>query len=194
MARFISEFGDAALLSPGSALVLVYLIARGAPRAAKLWASTLALCVGVTIALKFGFQACGGHLPLLDIRSPSGHASLSATFYGSCAVMAAGDKGGPARLAALAAGAVLVLAVAASRVAQGLHTVSEVVTGIAVGAACAAWFGRRYLARPSAPVSLTLGMAVFAVVAVALHGAHVDIEGAIIRAADLFRSDLRICG
>lgn len=194
MARFISEFGDAALLVPGSALVLIYLLARRAPRAALLWASTLALCAGVTLALKLGFHVCGARAPLLDIRSPSGHASLSATFYGSCALMAAGDKGRRARLAGLTASAALVLAVAVSRVALGLHTVNEVVTGLAVGIACTAWFGWRYFARPPAALSLTPVIIAFGLIVLALRGSHFDIEGAIIRAADLFRADLLVCG
>ena len=194
MARFISEFGDAAVLIPSSALVLIYLLSLRAPRPALLWASTLALCAAVTLALKIGFHACGAQLPLLDIRSPSGHASLSATFYGSCAVMAAGDKGGWTRRAALTAGAALVLAVAASRVYLHLHTVSEVVTGLAVGVACVTWFGWRYRAQPAVPRSWAAAIVAVGVFTLALHGSHFYLEGAIIRAAEMFRVDLLVCG
>ena len=67
---------------------------------------------------------------------PSGHAMNSTVVYGSLLLLAWPRlRTGLRRAAAAAVAAVLVLAIAASRVALGVHYVSDVVAGIVLGAA-----------------------------------------------------------
>ena len=75
---------------------------------------------------------------------PSGHAVASTVFYGALCVLVLQRVRSPAwRVAALAGAVAMVLLVAFSRVYLGAHYLSDVLAGIAVGAACVAAFPRR---------------------------------------------------
>jgi membrane-associated phospholipid phosphatase len=80
---------------------------------------------------------------------PSGHSSTAAAFFAAAALVLGAGRGAAAR-AALAGGAVgLAVAVACSRVLLGVHWLSDVVAGLALGwawfAVCAIAFGGRML-------------------------------------------------
>jgi hypothetical protein len=119
MLRLITDIGDSALFVPASALLLAYLLYLRRARTAVIWASTLALCAGLTIVMKIGFHGCGADLPLLNMRSPSGHASFSTTFYACFALMIAVDQDRWKRLALLLASTGLVLLIAIRAAATG---------------------------------------------------------------------------
>ena len=80
---------------------------------------------------------------------PSGHSSWSAAFFAAAALLLARGRGRRTRsvLAGTAAG--LAVAIAASRVLLGVHWLSDVIAGLALGwawfAACAIAFGGRLL-------------------------------------------------
>ncbi len=193
MLHFLTDLGDSALLVPASALLLAYLLYRRSIWAASIWISTLALCAALTVLLKIGFHACGAEMPLLDMRSPSGHASLSTTFYSCCALMVTGDKDRRTRLLLLLASAALATVIAISRVILQAHTVSEVIAGLSIGVCCVGWFGSRYFARQ--PFSLPWQPMIIAIFIVALltHGWHLDAEGVVEHVARLFRSSFSVC-
>src|SRR3954466_16310223 len=88
----ITGLGDSGLLLPASVGVFGYLVYQRAYSVALAWASALGLCLGLTVATKLGFNACGAEVPMLDISSPSGHTSFSATFFGCCALIAAAGR------------------------------------------------------------------------------------------------------
>lgn len=72
---------------------------------------------------------------------PSGHAAVSLAVYATLAFLLARALRGRARLAAIAAGALLILAVGASRVYLGAHYPTDVAAGWLTGGALAivAW-------------------------------------------------------
>jgi membrane-associated phospholipid phosphatase len=121
----ITGLGNAALLLPATTVLLLYLLRARSWRAATAWVAALGLCAGLTVAAKMMFHACGEQFPTLDIRSPSGHTSLSTTFYGCGALMLSANQSWSRRLAALLASAGLIVAIAASRVALHAHTIEE---------------------------------------------------------------------
>ena len=90
---------------------------------------------------------------------PSGHSSWSAAFFAAAALLLARGRGRRACsvLAGTAAG--LAVAIAASRVLLGVHWLSDVIAGLALGwawfAACAIAFGGRLLrfGAPAEPVA-----------------------------------------
>jgi PAP2 superfamily len=153
----------------------------------------LAGCAGLTVMAKMLFHACGAQLPALDIRSPSGHTSLSTTFYGCGALMLSANRNWSHRLAVLLVAAGLILAIAASRVALHAHSVEEAAAGFAIGVLCVAVFAGHYLPRTvylprwPVPVILILGLAFFT------RGQHLSVEGLLDRMADRLRLAQYFC-
>lgn len=80
---------------------------------------------------------------------PSGHSATAAAFYAAAALVVARSVSWRWRRALGAAAVAVALAVASTRVMLGVHWVSDVVAGLAVGwawfAACAILFGRGLL-------------------------------------------------
>jgi len=80
----LTEFGDAAVLMPLAAAMLIWLLLYFS-RAARWWILALGFCVGPTM-FKIVFYGCP---PAGDMHSPSGHTSLSALVYGALTLAAA---------------------------------------------------------------------------------------------------------
>jgi membrane-associated phospholipid phosphatase len=179
MLKLVTDLGDAAFLVPASAVLLGYLLFRRSAQAAAAWLTAIGLCAGLTILAKIAFYACGTEFASLLIRSPSGHASLSSTFYCCGALVLSANRGPPVRLAFLLASGAIVLAIAASRVLLHDHTPEEVVAGLLIGLCCIAWFAFRHLHTnvPTLPL-LPAAVAVLALAA-ATHGRHIAVEGRI---------------
>lgn len=84
---------------------------------------------------------------------PSGHATVAVGFYGALALVLAYHLRGPARLAALGTGALLVLLIGLSRLYLGVHYPTDVLAGflaaplwlVSVGSAYALWLSVRKL-------------------------------------------------
>jgi membrane-associated phospholipid phosphatase len=189
----ITGLGDAALLLPAAAVLLLYLLRTGSWRAATDWVAVLASCAGLTVVAKMMFHACGGHFPALDIRSPSGHTSLSTTFYGCAALMLSANQNWPRRLAALLASAGLVVAIAASRVAVHAHTVEEAAAGFAIGLLCVVLFAVHYLPRGIDLPYWPMPAMVIIALALLTHDRHLSIEGLLDRTADRLRLAQYLC-
>lgn len=191
--RVITDLGDSAVILPAAALLLLYLLHRKARRGAAIFATALVLCAALTFALKLGFRTCGGPTPLLDIRSPSGHTSLSTTFYNCSALLMVGGREGWMRVGVLMASALLVAAIAVSRILVEAHTGTEVITGLLVGTGCVAWFGWRYFDGPAASLPWQPPVLAFLVSAVLMHGWQLNLEGVIAALGNLIHTRLPIC-
>ena len=88
---WLSGLGDVAVVAPASAALAVGLLLVGARRDAITFALGMFACVALALLAKLAFAACGV-APRFDIESPSGHAALGATFYGSLAALLAGGR------------------------------------------------------------------------------------------------------
>ena len=129
----ITRLGDAAILLPASAALAGYLVLRGERRAAAAWIVALGTGLALLVASKLFLMACAGIPTGYD--SPSGHTGFAALFYGAATlVFSAGRPMLHRRLIASGA-AVIVLAVGASRIRLGFHTLPEVAIGLTVGGA-----------------------------------------------------------
>ena len=193
MFKTITDLGDSAFLIPASLLLIAYCFYLRASRAALLWVSTLALCAGLTIAMKIAFRACGGDVPDIHVHSPCGHTSPSTTFYSCFALMIAVHEERWARLSILLTSTLLVAAIAVSRIVLQAHTVSEVIAGLLIGLCCVGWFAFRYLSCPPTQVFWQPEGVVLIALALLTHGWHIDIEAMIGHIARLLRAIVPVC-
>jgi len=97
-------------------------------------------CLLLTLCAKLLLLACGAQIPQLDLRSPSGHTSFGAVFYGCAAVLACGKLKGWKRYAAGLGVTLFILLIGVSRVRIGAHSTSETIVGFFIGASCVAIF------------------------------------------------------
>jgi membrane-associated phospholipid phosphatase len=189
----ITDLGDSAFLLPASALLLVYLLYLRAINVARIWVTALGLCAVLTLGLKLAFFTCGHALALEAIHSPSGHTSLSTTFYGCTALMMTNDKGRAMQIVAAFALGGLALAVAASRILLQAHTTGDVILGLSIGVACVVWFITAYPTGQSLSLPWQWVLPAIVLLAVLSHGTHWNFEGFIAKIAAQLRLSTSLC-
>jgi len=173
--KFLTDFGDSAVLLPLSIAIFVWLLATRSMRSAIWWGAALAVCgVGIGI-LKILFFACP---PAPDLGSPSGHTALSLLAYGALGVIVAGEaRSRWLRWTVHVSAFLFVLTIAVSRVEVHAHSPSEVVVGFLVGGMALAVFATAYLRVPSRS-GRVVPLLVATVMTIALfHGLQLTPEG-----------------
>jgi membrane-associated phospholipid phosphatase len=191
---WITDFGDTAVLLPVTVVVLIVLSWRGARQAARVWLGAIVLCVFAVTVLKIVCRTCAPHLSAWSVNSPSGHTAFSVVVYGALTVMFALGASTPAKRVAIAgAGAGSIVAIAATRLLLGFHTISEVAIGAAAGAVALAWFGWRYRGAPAAGATL-MPIAIGTLLAALLaHGHRLPAETFLIELVANLRGHRSIC-
>ncbi|HEX8813676.1 MAG TPA: phosphatase PAP2 family protein [Terracidiphilus sp.] len=144
----MTDFGDAAVLIPLAAVMLLWLL-LGNLRSAAWWAVSVGCFVGLTALLKIFFYGCP---PASDIRSPSGHTGFSVLVYGAIALVTTIQARGVRRALAVGIGTGLILMIAASRLLLEIHSLPEVSLGLVIGMVSLVLFGRIYLQSPQTQV------------------------------------------
>ncbi|GBQ98246.1 hypothetical protein AA23498_3160 [Acetobacter nitrogenifigens DSM 23921 = NBRC 105050] len=166
-----TDFADQGLLIPLEIAVFFVLLALGRPRDARAWGVAMAAGSLLILLLKLWFERCGVPQHRV-IYSPSGHSMAGTMVYGGLLALFCGSD------VVFACGVVLLaIAFATSRIALGVHTVPEVTLGGFIGL-CVAVTLRRGLAREQAEsrAALFTTLAVFGVLALALHGYRLGVE------------------
>jgi len=144
----VTELGDAAVTMPVGAAILFWLVWRRAWHAAAYWLGAIALAVAFTIAFKLVLQVprpADLYAGVSEFSFPSGHTIVSATVYGFFALLVAREVGPRWRAVLTGGTALLVTAIALSRLYLGAHWLSDVVGGIAFALAWVALLGIAYL-------------------------------------------------
>lgn len=190
----VTSLGDTGLLLPVSLLVLICLLAQRQFGAAFAWASAMTACGVLTFAAKLGFHLCGDEIAALDIRSPSGHTSVSTTLYGSLGVLVAGGRPPWQKALALGAAAALAVAVGVSRLLLEVHTIEEVLLGYLIGVICVALFTLLFVRAGSPRIGLLWPAAGFAVALAVLGGIRVNFEHEIAGLSRLLGTAIDVCG
>jgi membrane-associated phospholipid phosphatase len=184
-ASFITDAGDSGVLLPIALVSAAMLWFFHSHRLAWLLLRSLLATSVLIAALKVIFLACGTHWQA-GLISPSGHACMSALVYGSVATVVAAGRPLAARVAAAAVVALLVGAIAISRVTLGVHSWIEVLVGLAVGLAGQLWFAWSYARLEPLRVDLkTFGVAVTATLLLAF-GIRIPAESVIRHLAKRF--------
>jgi membrane-associated phospholipid phosphatase len=172
--RFLTDFGDSAVLLPMSAVVLVWLLTTRSIGAAIWWGGVLIVFGAVIGGLKMLFFACP---PAIDVRSPSGHTGFSMFIYGSIAAILAIQWRSPwARATIMLSAIALTIGIAASRVILHMHSARETVIGFLIGAVAVGIFFFGY--RRTTPTGRLTTHLLFAAVltAAVFHGARLNAE------------------
>lgn len=140
----------------------VWLTLRGRYKAAAHWLATAVTTTLLTYLLK-QVVAAASPSPFYDglntYAFPSHHASLGIAVYGFLAVLIARELTPVRRWLPYVGASVLVIPIAFSRLYLGVHWLSDVLGGLALGLACLALFGIAYRRHPAYPLhwrSLTL--------------------------------------
>jgi hypothetical protein len=170
----LTDFGDAAVVLPLSAVMLIWLLRLGARRVAVSWVVAVGLCIVGTALLKILLYVCS---PVPDLVSPSGHTGLSTLIYGALALVIAAEKRGWQCVTVLAAGPGLIAGIAGSRLILNAHSALEVGIGVLIGTVPLALFASRYLRLGSQEKSLrSLILPAIAVITL-FHGHELRAEG-----------------
>ena len=159
--NIVTHFGDLLVVLPLAAAVLAWLARLRAPSLIFYWLGSVLGCILVTTILKIYFLSCPSGS--FDLRSPSGHASLSVLVYGALGTIAAKAARGTARAVAIGAAAGLIALIALSRALLGAHSTPEIALGLALGGGALAPFSHRYLrieTRAPFPTRLLLAAAI----------------------------------
>ncbi len=135
--HLLTRLGELQILLPAM-LVAAWAIRRDAPRLAGRWLVAIGAAIGLTAATKIAFIGYGWGVPTIDFTGVSGHTMMSASVLPMLLQLATPAPPGRPRYAGFAAGAMLALAVAASRLQLHAHSFSEVVAGVALGASVSA--------------------------------------------------------
>lgn len=179
--RFITDFGDQAVILPlATAIALIFLLS-GWRRGALAWTVAVGATLGLMLLLKLVFLACGHLIPEAGLVSPSGHTAAAVVVYGGLAGigMRSLTNNKYWLIACTLAVAILCAVVfGASRLRLGLHSMPEVLAGgmIGVGGAVSS---TALAGVPSPAVRLTHVLAVGLAIVLLLHGLHLPAEAAI---------------
>ncbi|HEX5488774.1 MAG TPA: hypothetical protein VFX04_06485 [Rhodanobacteraceae bacterium] len=137
----LTYIGDGAVLVPCSVLLFAWLIAAPATRRTGWFWLAAVLGVGGGVALsKLVYMVYGWHPAGLNFIGLSGHAALSLLFWPSLGALATARGRTGLRIAGVALGAVMALAVAASSWVVRDHSAPEIVLGALWGALVATIF------------------------------------------------------
>lgn len=172
--KFLTDFGDSAVLLPLSAVVLIWLLATRSVGAAIWWLGVLIAFGAIIGGLKMLFFACP---PAVDVRSPSGHTGFSMLVYGGiAAIIAAQRRSAWSRAGIMLATVALVVGIAISRVTLHMHSRTETLIGFLIGAAAVAVFIFGYRRTTTNRRMMTPLLFAVVLTAAIFHGASLNAE------------------
>ena len=141
----ITMMGDTMVMTALAVVILGWLIWHKAYRAA--WAAGIAIVAAkfFELAMKLGIQRARptelSYSGASIFSFPSGHATMAAVIFGILAVLVSHSMGRWGRAVVYATCAILVVAIAYSRVYLGAHWLSDVLAGLTFGVVMMAAFG-----------------------------------------------------
>jgi membrane-associated phospholipid phosphatase len=149
----ITHWGEVQVLVPAAVWAGLWLLPTATGRALGWrWVVGVLLAVLITVASKIAFMGWGLGIASLNFTGFSGHAMFAAAILPMVATVLAPSANPGVRRAFGLLGLGLALLVGASRIAIGVHSVSEVVSGLALGM-LASWPAQRWVPRWHSPVA-----------------------------------------
>lgn len=184
MIRFITDYADQAVILPLVIAICIALLAQGWRRGAMAWGIAIAATFSVMLVLKLIFIACWRTLDTVGIHSPSGHVAAATVLAGGLAALVF------TRRTATVIAVITATIIAGSRLALGVHSVSEVLLGAMVGLS-----GMLILIRLAGPTTVNIRPIIGVVVLILLvfHGLHFPAETHIRETAIQLARILTVC-
>ncbi|KYP95434.1 hypothetical protein BG74_09100 [Sodalis-like endosymbiont of Proechinophthirus fluctus] len=132
--HWFTFFGDSMLLLPCAGLIVVILLLKVDTRqACWQWLVLFCLAGGVVCASKLAFMGWGIGSRTYDFTGFSGHSALSASIWPVMLWILFNHARPPQLAAAVVGGYLLALVIGVSRLIIQAHSVSEVLSGLALG-------------------------------------------------------------
>lgn len=132
--HWLTFFGDSMLLLPCAVLIVILLLWKAdTRRTCWQWLLLFGAAGTIVVISKLAFMGWGIGSRLFNFTGFSGHSALSASIWPVMIWILTSRAPRSLRLAAVAGGYCLALAVGVSRVLIHAHSVSEVVAGLALG-------------------------------------------------------------
>lgn len=158
----ITFLGDSTMTIPGACILALWLGINRMWRPMLAWLFAFGGAMMIVVISKLLFMGWDITLPMLNFTGFSGHTASSSALYLSIALLLTQDSNRRRRALVLALTALLVTAVGLSRLMIKVHSESEVLLGLLVGATAAWAFGLslRQSAPPLRHLLLPLGLAV----------------------------------
>ena len=169
--QYLTLFGDIAFMLPLAATIALYLRSARAPGLAIHWGLYFLLTMSLVVLSKLAFIGWGFGIASLDFTGFSGHATRVCVLLPVLAVLAMRDAPRQRRYAVTGSAIACALLISYSRIVVHAHSMSEAVSGAALGFSAAWRFLRiaqrqrltlpgRWLLRASA-IGLLLPLACF---------------------------------
>ncbi|MFL1527564.1 VTT domain-containing protein [Pseudomonas sp. O230] len=147
----ITELGDTKVVAAVTIVVLVWLIWKRAWRTATYWLVAIAGASALNTVIKVALHRVRPGELLYSGWSafsfPSGHSTVNVVLYGFLTFLIAREIHAAWRLAVVLGAATLIFLIAFSRLYLGAHWFSDVLGGLAFGAAWLALLGQSFLRR-----------------------------------------------
>ena len=183
---FLTDFADQAVMLPVVFAIAIVLALQGWRRGALAWLGVVCVTFGLVLVLKLAFLACAGLSDPIDMHSPSGHVAAATVVCGGLAALMTRRRVSILPVALLAA-----VAIGASRLALGAHSLPEVVLGALIGLAGAT--ALMLFSGPPPALRPARLLAVVVIVAALFHGLHLPAEAAIRHSAFRAARLLAVC-
>ncbi len=169
-----TELGDTAVVIVVTGVVFLWFAGKRAWRTAFYWLAAIAGASALNTAIKVALHRPRPGEQLYDGWSafsfPSGHSTVNIVLYGFLAFLIGRELRPAGRLPVALGAALLVLLIAFSRLYLGAHWLSDVIGGLAFGAAWLAALGISYLRKSPKPIG-PVGLIVVVGTALAVAGA-----------------------
>ncbi|GAB2882173.1 phosphatase PAP2 family protein [Paraburkholderia jirisanensis] len=170
-----SSIGGASVTLPLTLAIALWLALGYSTRLAFGWVALVAAAASIVTLTKLAFLGWGIGVRALDFTGLSGHAMMSTAVYPVACFLVLLPARAKARIAGLAVGFCIGIAISFSRVVVEAHSPSEAIAGCLMGAVvallfvCIAWQATpRRSALSALPVSMSL-----VVLVAAFHNVHV---------------------
>jgi membrane-associated phospholipid phosphatase len=189
----ITDLGDSAVTLSLAGFILAFLLADRRRADAGAWLVAVAACAAGVAFVKILFHSCAhdGWLPWLN--NPSGHTAMSTLVYGGLAVLLVHGGARWRRIVLPAAAALVVGAIAISRIALHAHDRAEVMAGLVVGLAAILLF-RRLRRNHARSLSAFAMMGGASLVVAAMWGIRWPVEPYLSGLAALIHHNVPLCG